>query len=303
MTDYPDHDRLTRYLLGSLPAEEVERLDELSIADNEFAAELSAVENDLVDAYVRGELAGDAAAQFRSAYSSTPKRRQKLAFAETLFSFQLRAGAAAAAPSRKKVESASRRRFFPNFWIMPQWAMAGVVIALLAGSGYLTVLNRQLRERLNQSEAGRASLASREQDLEHDLETKSANAPSPAVAPPVSLDTLRVASFMLAPSLRGAGPLPVVSLPRDADLVVLKLELESGEFAKYRVTIEDAASRQDLWHSTELKPFPDGDRQAASFAIRPGLLKPKNYVVQLKGIRANGSEELVSTYPFRTVVK
>ncbi len=47
---------LIRYLLGSLSEEEAERLDELGIADDAFAWRLRAVENDLVDGYVRGEL-------------------------------------------------------------------------------------------------------------------------------------------------------------------------------------------------------------------------------------------------------
>ena len=40
----PDDQLLVRYLVGSLPEDETERLDELSIADDQFAARLSAVE-------------------------------------------------------------------------------------------------------------------------------------------------------------------------------------------------------------------------------------------------------------------
>ena len=50
---------LVRYLLGSLPHEEAERLDELSIADDTVASRLSEAENDLVDAYIRNELSGE----------------------------------------------------------------------------------------------------------------------------------------------------------------------------------------------------------------------------------------------------
>jgi hypothetical protein len=49
-----DDEQLVRYLLGLLPDEEAERLDELSIADDELAWRLRAVEDDLVDAYVTG---------------------------------------------------------------------------------------------------------------------------------------------------------------------------------------------------------------------------------------------------------
>src|SRR4029079_9203309 len=50
---------LTRYVLGLLPDEEAERLDEQSIMDDEVAARLRSVENDLVDAYVCGTLEGE----------------------------------------------------------------------------------------------------------------------------------------------------------------------------------------------------------------------------------------------------
>ena len=46
------------YLLGQLPESETERLDELSITDDECAERIRAVEHDLVDAFARGELAG-----------------------------------------------------------------------------------------------------------------------------------------------------------------------------------------------------------------------------------------------------
>ena len=93
MTNLPDDRLLTQYLLRALPEEETERLDELSIADDDFAARLSSAENDLVDAYVRGELPPEESARFRSAYLSSPKRRDKVKFAETFLSFQQRVAA------------------------------------------------------------------------------------------------------------------------------------------------------------------------------------------------------------------
>src|SRR5580693_9588266 len=97
-----DDEILIRYLLGSLPEEESGQLDELSIADDAFAWRLSVVENDLVDSYVHGELSGDNLRQFKKFYLSTPKRLQKLEFAEALSSFNAKTATAAAhaAPAR-----------------------------------------------------------------------------------------------------------------------------------------------------------------------------------------------------------
>ncbi len=59
---------VTQYLLGSLSSEETERLDELSLADDEFAGRLQVLENELIDAYVEGELSGQTLEHFNSFY-------------------------------------------------------------------------------------------------------------------------------------------------------------------------------------------------------------------------------------------
>src|SRR5882724_3941218 len=123
-----DDQVLVRYLLGALPEEEAERLDGLSIADDAFAWRLNAVENDLVDGYVRGELSSDDLARFKNSYLSSPKRLQKLEFAEALNSFGAKAATAAAQampamppPGSKPKKESSRdlpaRRWFsaPHF--------------------------------------------------------------------------------------------------------------------------------------------------------------------------------------------
>ncbi len=53
-----NYEAITQYLLGALPEEEAERLDELSFTSDEFAEALRAAEKDLVDAYLQGELTG-----------------------------------------------------------------------------------------------------------------------------------------------------------------------------------------------------------------------------------------------------
>lgn len=72
------------YLLGLLPEEDAERLDELCVADDNVASRLCAVENDLVDAYIRGTLAEDALKRFESFYLASPRRREKVMVARGL---------------------------------------------------------------------------------------------------------------------------------------------------------------------------------------------------------------------------
>src|SRR4051794_21549435 len=78
-----DDEQLVQYLLGLLPSEDAERLDEASIADDDVSARLRAAEDDLVDAYVRGTLLGETRTRFESHYLSSPRRRERVAAART----------------------------------------------------------------------------------------------------------------------------------------------------------------------------------------------------------------------------
>jgi len=64
-----------------------------------------------------------------------------------------------------------------------------------------------------------------------------------------------------------------------------------------------AAALQVLRTSDGLEAVPDRGPTAVSFAFPAALLKQQNYLVQLSGIRANAASELITTYPFRAVVK
>ena len=81
--EFSDEDKpLVSYLLGLLTEEDAERFDEMSIADDHVALDLRVVENDLVDAYVRGAMTDDTREQFELAYLSSPHRCSMVRFAE-----------------------------------------------------------------------------------------------------------------------------------------------------------------------------------------------------------------------------
>ena len=142
-------ERLIRYLVGLLDDEASERLDELSIADDQFASRLRAVEDDLVDAYVRGELSAEIRDRFESRYLSAAAGQNKVRFAEALLAHQTRDSPFAALTASGVEARASR-------WV-PLWAMAAAAaVLLLAAVGYL-VVGRTRVEAPRQAEAPRAN--------------------------------------------------------------------------------------------------------------------------------------------------
>src|SRR5438874_12123578 len=82
--DSPGDAALVRYLLGTVSREEEERLDELSIVDPQFAERLRGVEDDLADAYVRGELTESDRVRYRERYLASAHGAEGQQLAEAL---------------------------------------------------------------------------------------------------------------------------------------------------------------------------------------------------------------------------
>jgi hypothetical protein len=313
-----DDQVLSRYLLGSLPAEEAARLDELSVADDAFALRLDAVENDLVDAYARGDLSGDVLQQFQRFYLSSPRRQEKVEFAKTFLRFGERpAGAVATETTRTAIPVVKptdqnrpgrlRRRWFTIPQGDLQWGFAAAAVALLFAGGYLFVENGRLQHQATEARNQQIALNQRMQDLESQLrEERSTNSSMAkeldrfrqAAAP----HALKIVAALLLPQMRGVGEVPTVSLPPGTDQVHLRLQLESDDFPAYQVAMRDPVTHQVLWRSATLKAKLQGDTKAVSISISASLLKQQNYMLELYGA-AGTALELMTSYPFRVVLK
>jgi hypothetical protein len=353
---HDDH-TLTRYLLGWLPAAEAERLDELSVIDDELAESLRSVENDLIDAYVQGELDEAARAQFKTHYLASAMRRERLAFARA---FQARAAqgltlqatpALAEAPNIARTEASEaaplkKGRNIFSAWhdfnvSRPAWARGAALAALVlvaVGGWFIydsvrrhqqpapTEARRAAPERQapearkepaaqpaanaqptderaredreplaqGQTQNDRQRLAEQQRTAEHQRVERqpAADQKSPAARAGA------VASFVLAPQLRGASQVQSISIPADADQVVMRLRLEPNEFTAYRVRLLDETGAHVLWRSGQLKARGVADSKTLSLNFRARLLRPQTaYVLRV----TNDAGEIVDDYPFRVV--
>jgi hypothetical protein len=285
----PGHDDalLIRYLLGDLPADQAEPLDERSIVDDSFVARLDAVERELIDAYVRRDLPAMALQQFRSFYLSSPSRLQRVAFAQAFSELDSAAqNASAPAPSVATVRKPKRSwLMFPRTWSL---GFAAATFALLLGAGYLSIQNSALRRRVHEIQGElntqRSAVTAASQELE---QLRRAQA---------SLDQLKAVALFLLPPTRGVSRLPSVAIPSDAGLMVISLGLDSVDFKTYRAALKDPSTDRVLWRSSDLFP---GENKVVSLSFAASLLGPQTYVVELTGSRANGSSQLLASYPFR----
>src|SRR3954447_17288262 len=204
-----DDQQLVRYLLGLLPPHEADRFDEASVVDDAVAVRLRGVEDDLVDAYVRGTLAIDLRERFESHYLASPRRRERVAFA---------------AAFARAVDERPRPAALP--WWRPRWmpallpVLAIAAALLLVASAGLLFESVRLGRGLSLAESDRAALDQRARDLEPqnaDLRTANADiaqqlalARTPVAA---AAQDVKAIALVLLPQTRSVGAVPVLDLP------------------------------------------------------------------------------------------
>jgi hypothetical protein len=286
-----DDQLVVQYLLGSVCGEDAARLDELSIANDEFAERLRAVEDDLVDAFVRGELSGNSLDRFQSHYLASPYRREKVRFAESLLALCDRAPAA----SRQTQPSA---RSWPSF---PAWTFSAAACVMLIAGGYLLYENSRLRDQVTRAQLDREALQQSQRNLQRQIqEQRMPVAEVPERRPPAQSPVSTMA-LVLLPQTRGSGPLAAIALPPAADQAELQLELESGDFDGYQAVLKDPVNGRSLWRSGKLKAASRGDSKLVTVSLPASVLKTQNYSLDLFGIPRTGAGELLSSYAFRVV--
>src|SRR5262245_48159390 len=192
----PPHKEPQSYLLGLLPDEDAERLDELSIIDDQVAERLRIVEDDLVDAYVNGELTGATLERFESHYLASERRREKVRFARTLLGARRVARPADDARPRRPSGTQPSERERSAEAEAPlhgpvakgsrlAWTFAAAAAVLLAAGAYDVV---QLRTSLRETERASAELSDRTRALQRQLDEQRA-APAQVVKTPEAAPT------------------------------------------------------------------------------------------------------------------
>ena len=317
---------ITQYLLGSISESETERLDQLSITDEEFASALRTAENDLVDAYVHGELIDPALAQFKTHYLASPLRQEKVRFAEALQEFGSRAKVTETVVPEPVVKAESetpfkKRGWFSIFVSQPafQWGFAVAALVVVASVSWLVYQNLRLRNQIAETQQQAAELSRREAELNKQLEQQRSSTlrPNEELAR-VQLErerleqqlkglgeqvepAARVASFLLTPQMRGTGRNETVTIPAKTVTVAMRLQLEPNDFNEYFVTLSDKSGNRTFWRSRKLRAIGSTGNLFLNVSFRADLLKTDDYVLQVEGISRQGSSERVGDYPFRVV--
>ena len=324
----PGDQLITQYLLGSLSSEETERLDELSLTDDEFATRLRVVEDELVDAYVGGELTGQTLQQFNSFYLASPRRRGKVRFAQVFRTVAEQHALTGAESAQSGVTArpisqgagshrARRLELLPSSGRAWQWGLAAAASLLLAATAWLATENWRLRDQVNQARTEQTAAEQRERELlarqrsftsEKEVEVARlrenldrVKRESTALPSQTLWQFPAIVAVALTPQTRGVSPIADVNVPADTDFVAIELQLESGDYPGYLATLKAVSDNQVIWRSGRLKSRTSGDIRAVGISLRPALLKSSRYMVEVVGISAGGSNESVGSYVFRVI--
>jgi hypothetical protein len=301
-----DDETLVQYLIGGLTADEAEPLDELIVADADFDVRLRAVEDDLVDAYVNGELTGETLARFTSHYLTSPTGRAKVEIAQALRGYRLQdvGVSVSAAPAARRA--------------MAWWTLAAAAVLLLA-AGWLAIDNVRLRREASATRERLATLEQRERQLQDDVnrqqstlatlsqETARARealaaagqAPTPAQESPAS----GVLAFVLLPANRGAGDSPTLTIPANTGIVTMRLQLDGDNYPGYTVVLKNSATDRVIWRSDRLRAASAGGRTMLPVSVPAGVLRPGAYTASVTGLPRRGPAEALDPYPFRVVLQ
>ena len=292
----PRDERLVDYLLGRLSDEEAEPYDERSIADEDFVWRLRAVENDLIDAYVRGSLTGDTRRRFETVYMASPRRRERVMFARSLPSRvdRLEPPAEPAAATLVAGPGTARSR-------TARWLMAAAALAL-AATGALVGRQQWLKSTAPVAAATSQRSATLNASADAAADAPAPLAPAGASPAAVSRPATTTAPLTLSPETRAVASVATLAIPAGADLAAFTLRLESDDFRRYRATLKEPATDRVVWRSDWTPATVKDDVASVSIAIPTAQIgHPQHYAIELSGRTDAGGADLVASYVFEVV--
>jgi hypothetical protein len=263
------------YLLGNLSSADSEHLDELSVADDEFADFLEQVENDLIDDYVRCELPQERRSQFESYYLASSERRKRVEIARTLLRY---------------LDNAKDVDVFPaeNFKVTRHLHLIAIAAALVIVfiAAFAVVKNIQLQNQIAQLKKERESFLQHQDQLQRELARQH---PVPGHASPTLF------ALNLSPQHRDNSTIPKIKIPAGVDAIEITLKLESDDFPLYEAVLKNSTTEEILWRSDREK----SNQNAVVVKFPANILRSQDYIIEVSGISVSGKTEFITGYPFQ----
>lgn len=300
MHDFKTDSLLVRYVLGEASPEECSGLEDNYFADADLFEELVAAENDLVDAYARGQLADADRRKFEKHFLVTPERRQRVEFAKALLGH---IAPEAGEIQQEKTNSLTSRPPLAalNRWSAAQLATLVFLAAIVAWSVLMTIQNFRLQKEVArlQTEIGRLqeiqrTLQQQMQTFEASISGREGGGQIQEKANP------SVAILTLNPGIpRGNGPDNSIAISSEIRSVRLQLVVEDHGYTKFNATVE-TANGSEVWQAQNLIVQTRRETKV-NLTLPAKVLADGDYIVNLTTVGSNGRTESINSYVFRVI--
>jgi hypothetical protein len=312
---------IRQYLLGELSEPEQVEIEDLAFEDQNVLEQILAVEQDLIDDYVSGDIPEERRQSFQKHFLASAERKKKVAFAKALAAVVNETPA----PAFDVATVPSWRTKLAAFFTSPATAYSFAAAALLlffVGS-WLVVDRIRLRSEIAQLRTAQESQTAQNRQLEKDLAnqrlqnqelmanrgTPPQQTPTPEIQPksppqPTTPTSPVVVALSLLPGIsRGSNSLPQVTIAKDVSLVKLQIGIDPHEnYRRYRVELRTENGRQVLAQG-HLSARVGSHGRSIPLSVPASALGIGRYELALQGITESGTTEDVGFYYFDVVKK
>jgi len=292
-------ERALRYLLGKMSDPELAEFESQCFADNEIFEEMSSLENDLIDSYVRDELSAGERQEFEEGYLTSPARRANVEFARALAGHLSGPAVSAATQPQPVPGTKSAASSFLFQTPIMRVAMGALAVAMLAATTWLIAANRQLHRDIDSLQAQQAESWQREQALRRQIADLNTQPRETTVPTHHDLPEPDIISLVLTPGMgRSSGEPKALVLPPATLMVRLQLLIAHDDYPAYRATVETAEGSR-VWQKKGIKSQTGREgARSVTLGLPPEALKPGDYLVKLGGVSASGQIDDVEDYRF-----
>ncbi len=286
MRQNPTDDELLRsYLLGALPEQEADLLEQRLLADDELFELSEAVEADLLAACDRGELAPAERERVQQRLASSPRGRERLALAHALNTLAGSSERAAApvVPFPRRAATPARPAF--------RWAALAAAILAAAGLSWFAM------ERPHGGEA--PSWVAQERPAP--ASPRAPEAPQVQGAPASKPEPVKAVFQLALMSLRGAEAARKLQVGTGTDVVELQIGVEGMEDLKaFHLTLRNRKA-EIVWEKDRLEPVNLDGVRALVVDLPADRLPAGIYEIQARGLTHGGEPEDLSPLEIEVV--
>jgi hypothetical protein len=268
---------MRQFLLGHLDEKEREELEQLVLSDAHTREKLLMVEDDLIEDYLEGSLAGDERDEFLHQFLSIPHQRNKLKIAKSLLRLARADAEAMSVTDTRQIEPEPTRqpRGSRSFLVYLPIA-AGLVIAVTVGAIWL-VKYRGNVAREKQIQAIESELVQ--------LNASRENLPADQIA------------TLIVPAISPRSVAANSSLTLERRVLELWLPPGPKQTERYDAVIQRVGG-EGRYQIPDLRLQDHAGEKVVRLRIFTRLLSPGTYRVRLNGLTPDGSVADTGEYTF-----